>query len=1384
MFSAQREVCKPRQPKSQEKSATQAAKRKKPVKLSTVAVEEARKKREDDAQRRKREELEKEMERKQALEAAEEQRKAEIGAAQEAIADAKATLAAFVSSAAADDDEAARQTRNNPSGSSRVDGPANRRSESPKASSSPRPRDATSRSLDSCGLARSPSPSANVPRGVDEEAARQPRDLNNGIPEAQPRSSNNDFLWPRGVRATAAPAPVAAPSALKTISTGRANRTMTWASAVAGDACASDEAASHKDQAKQDSDEQTKPESWAAAARGKQAVENAWQSKPKGALARGFAGLRRDKDAPAPAVLEAPAPAEPHAEAPEPPSFPADAGNEAEGADHDDGPHEGGEPDGGESPPQRTVWGGKLPAALRAPPASTKVVQGPPDAAKAEAETSEDCTDDEPGGRPESKETASSGDGTFDTLGKLLERPEAEKATPDEGVGSMDDSREQPKGCQHQNHHPVRGAVARERGSRAGSPKTQQYDQHRRSREEAEGAAYQARRASVGRQTEEERRRRIDESSNLDSEAAADRVARCAWKAAQLEESQERRVLERRRSAGVMRKRLACDVDDFVRRLDAAMEPQRLARGAVLVNVTDVVKSIWAHAECSLYGSCLTMLDLPSSDVDVVVRGLGGDPTPNPPQTLPPPPRRGAGQHSSTPTVSSLAASTAARPPYIDRADGTATPPPFSASPTAVSQRQARPGLAAQSPQAMPTAQHSSSPVSNSSRFGGPRGPTGSQQPSALHAKPQLPPNPAEGVVMSHAAVDQHVEAQHPPLPRGSRRRKLESEPSDYSFQMAASSRDSNDSDYVAYDDYDEYEDIESSNNDDMASAFGDAWSTGKQPHAVDSGHRSYVAPSMGVAPPPLSTSSDNGYVEDDDRSDKVPHKQPHSTATVPAAPASDGFDDTASDQPTYDETASIASSERALRRGSKPHDLRGSTAMSSHGRRDGTDDEDDEAQRAMNTSLLNQQAALAAGMPIRTGHQAFVQGAVATAPQHAIAPGVLPHQAGGVDLGPPFSRHVQSHLAYTARVPHRAATPTRVESLPGLQRQPYLRCPTPPAAAPAGVVTCLKMLAAALASRPWVRELKAIETTSIPVIKLLADPALLDPPAPLPSFRRSRCEPGGEVGGELNEEDGTPVWNGAIGRCDSGLLAVDISFEAPNHGGLASSQYASETMNRWPETMPLMLVLKELLAQNRLNEPFTGGLSSYSLLLLVITAMLQAGVVRCRRPDFVFRGAHITLPNRRRRWTRRRSFPATGNHSPANPLRAEYVTERQSASTKTTTTTRWATCSRSSSTSLADSSTRLPRRCQCCVGTGASSSFSTHRTKMVSTLPRLLKILWRYRGMWPVRASPLLRSSTFSATVCHSLKSRARPMHCRMRRFCRLCCSTDPLLRAPIGTL
>ena len=72
------------------------------------------------------------------------------------------------------------------------------------------------------------------------------------------------------------------------------------------------------------------------------------------------------------------------------------------------------------------------------------------------------------------------------------------------------------------------------------------------------------------------------------------------------------------------------------------------------------------------------------------------------------------------------------------------------------------------------------------------------------------------------------------------------------------------------------------------------------------------------------------------------------------------------------------------------------------------------------------------------------------------------------------------------------------------------------------------------------------------------------------------------------------------------GLMPVDISFLGEEHAGIESSDYVRHlTEYRYPEAVSLTLVIKEMLSQLELNEAYTGGLSSYAVLLMVV-AVLQ----------------------------------------------------------------------------------------------------------------------------------------------------------------------------------
>jgi hypothetical protein len=71
-------------------------------------------------------------------------------------------------------------------------------------------------------------------------------------------------------------------------------------------------------------------------------------------------------------------------------------------------------------------------------------------------------------------------------------------------------------------------------------------------------------------------------------------------------------------------------------------------------------------------------------------------------------------------------------------------------------------------------------------------------------------------------------------------------------------------------------------------------------------------------------------------------------------------------------------------------------------------------------------------------------------------------------------------------------------------------------------------------------------------------------------------------------------------------VVSLDISFEGPTHRGLPASKVIASLLARHAALRPLVLVLKCHLTRRSLCESFTGGLSSYSLLLLVARFLQQ----------------------------------------------------------------------------------------------------------------------------------------------------------------------------------
>jgi len=70
--------------------------------------------------------------------------------------------------------------------------------------------------------------------------------------------------------------------------------------------------------------------------------------------------------------------------------------------------------------------------------------------------------------------------------------------------------------------------------------------------------------------------------------------------------------------------------------------------------------------------------------------------------------------------------------------------------------------------------------------------------------------------------------------------------------------------------------------------------------------------------------------------------------------------------------------------------------------------------------------------------------------------------------------------------------------------------------------------------------------------------------------------------------------------------IPLDVSIDGPTHSGISSTSFVRSLTSRMSSLRPLVLVLKKLLAVNKLNDPFSGGLSSYGLVLMAMFVLLR----------------------------------------------------------------------------------------------------------------------------------------------------------------------------------
>lgn len=180
--------------------------------------------------------------------------------------------------------------------------------------------------------------------------------------------------------------------------------------------------------------------------------------------------------------------------------------------------------------------------------------------------------------------------------------------------------------------------------------------------------------------------------------------------------------------------------------------------------------------------------------------------------------------------------------------------------------------------------------------------------------------------------------------------------------------------------------------------------------------------------------------------------------------------------------------------------------------------------------------------------------------------------------------------------------------------------------------------LATDLEGQPWAVQVNAIPTASVPVLKILADPSKLPSNGGewMAQQHHMAAQAAAAAGTSQSQESRSnqeypnaehgfyphPTllpWRGS--DVMKGLLSLDITFEGPEHGGVGSTEFSSQTVAEEcaksgldPDATPfvqVLMVLKELLAQRKLNEPYSGGLSSYALLLLVLALVRERAVIK-----------------------------------------------------------------------------------------------------------------------------------------------------------------------------
>ena len=81
---------------------------------------------------------------------------------------------------------------------------------------------------------------------------------------------------------------------------------------------------------------------------------------------------------------------------------------------------------------------------------------------------------------------------------------------------------------------------------------------------------------------------------------------------------------------------------------------------------------------------------------------------------------------------------------------------------------------------------------------------------------------------------------------------------------------------------------------------------------------------------------------------------------------------------------------------------------------------------------------------------------------------------------------------------------------------------------------------------------------------------------------------------------------NVSFSEAGAGGIALDVSLDGPSHRGLATCALVRRMITNYDQLVPLVRVLKQWLLGLGLSDPYTGGLSSWGLVLMVVSFLQQ----------------------------------------------------------------------------------------------------------------------------------------------------------------------------------